>query len=336
MAIRGAGLVTMSDVAKSKDAMIGSVAEVLSEVNEPMAVFPSMVMNEGTSHKEMIRSTLPEVYYRKANQPIPPSKTTLEEFTFQAAHFESKSQMDTAVATRGNNLQFNRWNQAMGHIIAMSLEWTRLLVYGTPKGDIRKVAGLSDVYSSIAAADDVSSQVINMGGSGSDTTSVYCLNLGGNSIFTAYPNNTTFGLTRKDRNTEGREVPIIGVDQNGNSGNYYGYEEQFEIDSALVIKDYRQGARMVNLEKTLASGNRGTFLEGLIKLKNRIAVPAMGQSYYLMNRNTMENLELAIRAIVREGGGITYANVAGMDLPHFRGIPILQTDQILNNETAIT
>src|SRR5687767_7087161 len=112
MAAKGATLVTLADVAKSKDKQIGKVAEVLMLENEMLKDIPFQEMNEGTIHKEEIRSALPEVYYRKANQAIPASKTTTEERTFTAAHFESKSNIDEAVAKRGgvDRIAYNRWN----------------------------------------------------------------------------------------------------------------------------------------------------------------------------------------------------------------------------------
>jgi hypothetical protein len=119
MAAKGASLVTLADVAKGKDKQIGKVAEVLVQHNPILNDIPYMEMNEGTIHKEDIRSALPEVYYRKANQPIPASKTTTEERTFTGTQFESKSQIDRDVAQRGgmDRIAYNRWNQAQGHML---------------------------------------------------------------------------------------------------------------------------------------------------------------------------------------------------------------------------
>ena len=58
-------------------------------------------MNEGTIHKESIRSFLPKPVYRKANQGLAAQKTGIEERTFSAAHFESRSQIEKSVAQRG-------------------------------------------------------------------------------------------------------------------------------------------------------------------------------------------------------------------------------------------
>ena len=62
---------------------------------------PYMEMNKGVKHVVALCSDLPEVYYRKANQAIPASKTTIEEREFVAAHFESKAVIDEAVASYG-------------------------------------------------------------------------------------------------------------------------------------------------------------------------------------------------------------------------------------------
>ena len=100
MAAIGTNLLTLSDVAKGKNAQIGKVAEVLVQSNPILDHIPYMEMNEKTVHIESLRSNLPAVYYRKANQPIPASKSRLEERSFSAAHFESKSQIDVMVVAR--------------------------------------------------------------------------------------------------------------------------------------------------------------------------------------------------------------------------------------------
>lgn len=171
MATLGSTLVTLADVAKSKDKQIGGVAEVLVQHNPMLNDIPYMEMNEGTRHIEEIRSALPAVYYRKANQAIPASKTTTEERTFTAAHFESKSQIDAAVASRGgaDRVAYNRWNQAQGHIQAHAIEHADLTIYGSPTDDARKVAGFADIFSTLATTEPTYNQIIDAGGTTSDT-----------------------------------------------------------------------------------------------------------------------------------------------------------------------
>ena len=57
MAVKGVGYVTLADVAKKGD----KVAEVLTLKNQVLKDIPYTEMNEGTIHKEPIRSFLPKL-----------------------------------------------------------------------------------------------------------------------------------------------------------------------------------------------------------------------------------------------------------------------------------
>src|SRR5574343_194709 len=174
MGTKGASLVTLLDVATTKDKQIGKVAEVLAQVHQMLMDIPYMEMNEGTIQKESIRSALPSVYYRKANQPIPASKTGTEERSFTSAHIESKSVIDEMVASRGgkDRIPFNRWNEAQGHIQAMAIEHADLTIYGSPDDDPRKVAGFMDIFSTLATTEPTYRQIVDGGGSSGDNTSI--------------------------------------------------------------------------------------------------------------------------------------------------------------------
>lgn len=337
---RSSQLVTLADVAKSKNKAIGSVAEVLVQDNPVLNVIPYMQMNEGTVHKESIRSSLPSVYYRKANQPIPASKSEIEERSFSASHFESKSQIDRAVAARGglDRVAFNRWNQAQGHIQAMGQEHASLLIYGSPETSSRKSAGLADVYSTLSASEASSKQVIDGGGSGSDNMSIYCLHFGPQAIFGVYPAGTQAGLKRTDMSAGGKLVQIHGTDENGNAGTFWGYEEDFEIDHGLVVKDYRQGGRIANIDKSdLISGSGAAdLIDLMISLHYRIHNKQNGSGVWLVNRTVEAMLHKQALTKVGAGAGLTFQNFAGMQVVAFLGRPVLCCDALLESEDAVS
>jgi len=209
MSAKGTQLVSFADAAKSKGKRIGKIAEVLMQTNKVIEVLPYQECNDGNIHFEELRSSLPEVYYRKANQPIPASKSTSEERSFSTAHFESKSQMDLKVADRGgkDRRPYNRWKQASGHVQAMGNEHSSLFFYGSPQDDPRKTAGLADIFYTITeATDETANQVIDGEGSGSDNTSIWLCVMGENGLFGIYPAGSQAGLKRTDRG----EVQIHG------------------------------------------------------------------------------------------------------------------------------
>ncbi len=340
MAAKGATLVTLADVAKSQNKQIGKVAEVLVQENPMLNDIPYMEMNEGTIHKEEIRSALPAVYYRKANQAIPASKTTTEERTFTAAHFESKSQIDTAVASRGgvDRIAYNRWNQAQGHIQAHAIEHAALTIYGSPFTSDLKVAGLFDIFSTLATTEATSKQIIDGGGSSADLTSIIRIHWGERAVFGIYPKGTQQGLKRTDRSAGNKEVQINALDSNGNAGNFYGFEEQFEIDHGLVVKDYRQVSRGANIDiDNLKSGaGAADLLDMMISMHYKIHNPQNGVGVWYCNRTIEAFLHKQALTKVGAGAGLNYDNYQGQKVLMFLGYPVRRADALLNTESQVT
>lgn len=339
MAAIGQRLVTLADVAKSKNKQIGKVAEVLVQENAMLKDIPYMQMNEGTIHKEDIRSGLPAIYYRKANEAIPASKTTTEERSFQAAHFESKSQIDTAVAKRGgaDRVAYNRWNQAQGHIQAHAIEHAALTIYGSPVDSNRKVPGFFDVYSTLNTSEPTSKQVIDAGGTGSDNMSILLVHWGERSVFGVYPAGTQAGLQRIDRSAGGKEVQIQAVDTLGNPGAFWGYEEDFMIDHGLVIKDYRQAGRITNISlDSLKTGTGAADLITLmIQLAYRIHSPSNGTGVWYVNRTIEAALHMQALTKVGAGAGLTFGNYQGEQVLMFLGRPVRRADALLTSEARV-
>jgi len=339
MAALGAELVTLADVAKSKDKKIGKVAEVLVQHNSMLNDIPSMEMNEGTIHKEDIRSALPAVYYRKANQPIPASKSTIEERSFQATHFESKSQIDRAVAERGgmDRVAYNRWNQAQGHLQAHAQELASLMIYGSPSTSNLKTAGFFDIYSTLATTEETSKQIIDAGGSGSDNTSILKVHWGERSVFGIYPKGTSYGITREDFSKGGKLVKIPGLDENGNAGDFWGYEEDFMTDHGLVVKDYRQAARIANIDiSDLVAGSGADLIDLMISANYKIDDLNNGMGVWYVNRTIEAALHKQALTKVGAGAGLSFANFEGKQILTFLGDPIRRMDAILNSEAAVT
>lgn len=339
MAAKGATLLTLADVAKSNNKQIGKVAEVLVQHNEMLNDIQYREMNEGTIHIEQIRSGLPEVYYRKANQPIPASKTTIEERSFTATHFESKSQIDKAVAERGgqNMVSWNRWNQAQGHLQAHANELASLMLYGSPISSNLKTAGFFDILSTLSASEPTSKQIIDCGGTGTDNTSILRVQWGENACFGVYPAGTTSGLSRLDHSAGGKLVQIHGVDASGNNGTFWGYEEQFMTDHGLVVKDYRQVARLCNIDvSNLVSGiGAADLIDKMISADYKIDSKSNGKGAWYVNRTVYAHLHKQSLTKVGAGAGLNYENYQGRPVLMFLGSPVRMMDALLNTEARV-
>lgn len=340
MAALGLELVTLADVAKSKNKQIGKVAEVLIRHDLMLHDIPYMVMNEKTVHKEDIRSALPRIYYRKANQPIPASKSTIEERTFTASHFESKSQIDEAVAKRGgvDRIAYNRWNQAMGHLQAHAQELATLMIYGSPTTSNQKTAGFFDILSTLATSEPTSKQIIDAGGTGSDNASILKVHWGDRSVFGIYPEGTNSGLTRTDRSKGNVLVKIEGVDENGNPGTFWGFEENFATDHGLVVKDFRQVARIANIDiSDLISGaGAADLIDLMISANYKIDDLSNGNGRWYVNRTIEAALHKQALTKVGAGAGLSFMNFEGQQILTFLGDPIRRMDALVNSEAQVT
>lgn len=332
------GFLSLLDI-KNKHAEIGNVAEVLMRKNPMNQDCKFVEMNMGDHHVESLRSDLPEVYYRKANQAIPASKSSIEERTFNSARFESKVQMDQLVAERGGKerLAFNRWNQAQGHLQAQANEHASLMLYGSPLDGPHKVPGFFDVLSTLNTAEATSAQIIDAGGVTSDLNSILCVVWGPNSVFGAYPKGTMGGLQRTDRSKSG-PVKFLGTDVNGNPGEIWGYEEEFVTNHALIVKDYRYISRIANIDHaTLKSGvGAADLIDAMIDMLNVIEDLEAGQPVIYMNRTVKAFLDKQALSKVGAGGGLTYDNFGGKRLLHFNEVPIRRCDAMLSTEDRIT
>ncbi len=340
MSALGTKLVTLADVAKSKDKQIGGVAEVLVQENPMLLDIPYMEMNKGVIHEEDIRSGLASIYYRKTNQAIPASKSTIESRTFTAAHFESKSQMDAKVASRGgqDRIAYNRWNQAQGHIQAHANEHASLTIYGSPEDSNRKVAGFMDFFWTVdEAVDETAKQVIDAGGTTGDNCSMLLVHWGERSVFGIYPKGTSAGLKRTDRSAGNKEVQITALDSNGDAGTFWGYEEQFEIDHGLVVKDYRQVCRVANIDPALLLSGVGAadLIDAMISADHKIHNPQNGMGVWYANRTIAAFLHKQALTKVGAGAGITYENYQGQRVLTFLGKPVRRSDALLNTEDRV-
>lgn len=339
MAQLGIDLLSLSDSKKFLPHEMADVAEVMRKAVPIIDDIPYMEMNKGVKHVVALRSDLPDVYYRKANQAIPASKTTIEEREFVSCHFESKSVIDEAVASYGGQerVKANRWNQAEGHIQANAHELANLIVYGST--ELNKSPGIMDVLSTLNPSEPTSKQIVDAGGVGSDNASILFVSWGKKKVYGVFEKGTSAGLKRIDRSPGNTRVQITGPLIGGGTGTYWGFEEDFMVDHGLVVEDYRALARVANID--VSNLKLPADAADLLKFMTRALyrIPPMlrqekGKVY--LNSTLMSFLDEQALAKVGAGGGLTFQNYQGEPVLMFRGWQIREMDIMLNTEAQVT
>lgn len=90
---------TLMDVAsRTKDGKIETIVEVLSETNQILEDATFLECNDGSAHKTVIRTGLPQGTWRKLNYGIQSEKSRTAQISDACGMLESYSKVDKALA----------------------------------------------------------------------------------------------------------------------------------------------------------------------------------------------------------------------------------------------
>ena len=157
---------TLADWAKRQDpnGNIPMIAELLSQTNE---ILTDAVFKEGnlpTGDRVVIRTGLPNVYWRQLNQGVIGSKSTTAQVDEGVGMLEAYCEIDKALADlNGNTAQF-RLSEDQAFLEAMNQEQAQTLFYGNTNSSPEEFLGLSTRYSDLSAENG--QNIISAGGSG--------------------------------------------------------------------------------------------------------------------------------------------------------------------------
>lgn len=338
MATLNAGQLTLADWAKrlDPDGRAPDVAEMLSQTNE---ILEDAVMIEGnlpTGHRLVIRTGLPQVYYRMINQGIPLSKSTTAQVDEAVGMLEARSHIDEKlVKLNGNSASF-RLSEDRAFIEAMNQAMASVLFYGNPGTDPRQFLGLQTRYSSLTAGNGAN--ILDAGGVGTNNTSVYLVVWGEDTVFCPFPKGTTAGLKHRDLGEESVQ------DANGNY--YQAVRSLYQWENGLAVKDWRYVVRIANISTADLKGQTGTqaataataLINLMIRALDLVPNLNMGRPVFYANRGVYSMLRIAAlnkssNALAIEAATNQFGSAYKMTT--FLGVPLRKVDQLLSTESRV-
>lgn len=331
MATIGSTFFDLIDLYKGQnpDGQIAPVIEMLTEMNPILDDALAVECNKGTTHLHTIRTGLPSVAWGKLYQGIPQSKSGKAQVEDTTGFVEGLSSIDKRILQLSANEGAIRLSEAQAYLEAMNQEVASKIFYGDSASDPEQFMGLAPRFNDLSA--DNGNQIIDAGGAGSDNTSVWFVTWGDNQCQLLYPKGTQAGVQREDKG----EQRI--TDDNGNA--YYVKEELFSWHVGLAVKDWRYVARIANIDVSdLAAGSVDIYKfmrQAYWKLQNRRV--AGGRMAIYCNRDVMEALDAAG---TNSGSSDNFVRlkpmeIQGKEVLTYRGIPIRETDAILNTEAKV-
>jgi len=329
------------DLYKSQtpDGQIAPVIELLKEMNPILDDALAVQCNNGTKHLTTVRTGLPSVTWGRLYEGIAQSKSTKAQVEDTTGFVEGLSTIDTRLLKlAGSKEGAVRLSEAMSYLEAMSQEVANKIFYGNTASDPEQFMGLSPRYNSLAAANG--NQIIDGLGAGADNTSIWFVTWGDNQSHLLYPEGTQAGVQREDKG----EQRVL----DGNSNAYYVKEEMFTWNVGMSVRDWRYNSRIANLDVSqmaddptdMAGDASNVSLYDLMrkaywKLQGRRV--AGGRQAIYCNRDAMEALD----ALGTNSGSddnfirLKPMEIEGKEVLTYRGIPIRETDALLNTEALV-
>ncbi len=337
MATLSKTMLSLIDVYKQQnpDGTVADIIEVLNEQNPILDDAMMMECNQSTTHMHTIRGGLPEVTWGKLYQGIPNSKSSKVQVTDTTGFVEGKSEVDVRLLElAGGTAGALRDSEAMSYLEAMNQEVADKLFYGNSASDPDQFMGLSPRFNDKSATNG--NQIIDAGGTGADNTSIWMVTWGDRQCHLLYPKGTQAGVKREDK---GEQNVTDGV---GNT--YFAKMELFRWHVGLAVKDHRFVCRVANIDVSeMAAGNvklydflrKAYYQNEGRRAKKRSEMT--GRMAIYCNRDVMEALD----ALATNAGAddsfirLKPMEIEGQEVLTYRGIPIRESDALLNTEARV-
>lgn len=333
MAGLGSNVLTLKDWAKriEPNGKVGMIAELLSQTNE---VLTDMLWVEGnlpTGHRTVVRTGLPDAYWRLLNQGVQPSKSETAQIDEGCGMLEAWSEVDKDLAELNGDVGAFRFSEAQAFIEAMNQEMASTLFYGNSSSAPEEFNGLAVRYSSLSANNG--QNIITGGGGGSDNSSIWLICWGSQSVHGIFPKGSKAGLIHEDLGLETVET-TAGVA----GSRMRAYREHFQWKCGLALRDWRYVVRIPNIDisNLVSKSSAADIIELMIKAIHRLPNMKVGKPCFYMNRSVFQMLDIFSRDDVLTGGGINYQNVAGEAQYSFRGIPVRICDALTETESVVS
>jgi hypothetical protein len=323
------------------------IAEMLSQ---SITLFQDMVFKEGSEifgHEFVFRTSIPAGSWRYLNSGTAYSKSTTGKSRIGMGSLTGYSQIDKLLAKASGNTPQFRKNEDVAFIEGMGQTAEETAWYGNTATNPASFMGLSTFYNTLTQTTAQNAQnVIDGGGSGSDNASIWLVCHGERTFYGTYPRGSKAGLVSEDL-----ADTRAAYDNLGNP--YEAWTTYFEHNMGIVPEDWRNVARIANLDVTSAGLAGSSAYDLFLGLSSLVMLPPSltRASSGITQTDAPNDQSPGIRPIIytnrtvrfwMDAQGMRDRNVlltlkdaAGMPQDEFRGIPVKISDRLLTTEDAV-
>ncbi|MDN0442938.1 hypothetical protein FCY18_12490 [Escherichia coli] len=327
MTVKGLTALTLADWGKRVDpnGKVDKIIELLGQTNPILQDMPFVEGNLPTGHRTTIRSGLPSATWRLLNYGVQPSKSTTVQVTDSVGMLETYAEVDKSLADLNGNTAEFRLSEDRAFIEAMNQQMAQTLFYGDSSVNPQQFMGLSSRYSSLSAGN--AQNIIDAGGTGTDNTSIWLVVWGENTVHGIFPKGQKAGIQMEDKG----QVTL----EDANGGKYEGYRTHYKWDNGLALRDWRYVVRIANIDVSNLSepSSAANIAKLMVKALHGIPNRGMGRPVFYMNRTVGQALDL--QSLEKTSLAISVKETEGEWWTSFRGVPIRETDALLETEARV-
>ncbi len=317
---------TLLDLAKSLGAD-GVPLKVVETLQKRSPLLSRMVWREGNlsgGHRISRRRALPTPTWKKINQGIPNGKSTVDTLDESCGMLALKTVVDEDLVNLNGGAEY-RAKQEMAQAIAMKNTLESALFYESTKASPERIMGLSPRLDLLAGA--YGAQIINcqIASSGSDQTSVWFINWSDDHVYGIVPKGAKTGLTYKDMGLQ------MVADEDGDT--FPAYTGVWKWNCGLCVEDSRYVVRLANIDTSAIVKTGKLLIEDMVTAVHQLQ-DTDGNCAIYCNRlvaNYLHQQALSTSA----SSTFSQAEPGGMEITRFLGIPIFQTDGLVNTEDIV-
>jgi hypothetical protein len=333
MAAVGNTYLTLADVRRRQDPndQIAHIVELLAQTNPAIHDAVVQECNDGTSHLTTVRTGIPTATWRQLYQGVQPTKSTTMQVRDTVGMAEAWSEVDSKLVELSTDPAGLRLSEATAFLEGMNNAMESTLWYGDQASAPAKFTGIAPRLGSLSAASG--SQIVDAGGTGSDNTSIYIVGWAPNTVHLLFPKGSNAGLQREDKGKQTKtnsDGSILDV-----------HREKFSWDIGLSVRDWRYLARVANIDVsdlTITAATGANLMDQLTKAYWKLhRRKLMGGNFAIYcNATVMEYLDHQSRR-ANSNVHLTWSEASETSEPvlKFRGMPIRQSDAILNTEARV-
>ena len=298
--------------------VLGELAQVIEFLDE-MPWFPS---THGDHNKQLQATRLGKGSFGAAYTAVPKITSGTQEITEPIKLYEGDSEVDERILAGSLNPALVRDSEDALNLEGALQDWVYNIFYAN-EGDT------PDAFKSFTRRRPsiLAKRVWSAGGTGSDLTSVWLMELGRRGVHLTYnpAGGQMPGISNEDRGRNKVDLPV-------GSGQYWAWIRHYSISSGVVLRNDRALLRYCNIDSV--SGTAVFSPDTIIAMKAQL--PSFGRNAVLMCGRTLRG-QIDTNAYNKVNIAYGLVEITGYGpVSMVAGMPVRTVEPILEAETAVT